>query len=99
MNTRDKANVAAAYDLLLRTVSMDPASAQNRSLLSIVTTLRVHMSWADRRDVIPAALDSAHAALALNPDEPWAHAALGYASIWREPQDAILPCERGRPQP
>ncbi len=94
MNTRDKTKVAAAHELLQKAVSIDPVSAQNRSLLSIVTTLRVHMSWADRRDVIPAALASARAALALNPDDPWAHAALGYASIWRRPEDAILPCQR-----
>jgi TolB-like protein len=94
MNTRDQRNVAAAHELLQTAVSLDPASAQNRSLLSIVTTLRVHMSWADRRNVIPAALESARAALALNPDEPWAHAALGYASIWKQPDDAILPCQR-----
>ncbi len=94
MNTRDQGNVAAAHELLQKAVSIDPASAQIRSLLSIVTTLRVHMSWADRRDVIPTALAAARAALALNPDEPWAHAALGYASIWRQPEDAILPCRR-----
>jgi TolB-like protein len=94
MNTRDKARVAAAHELLQRAVAIDPMSAQNRSLQSIVTTLRVHMSWADRRDVIPGALAAARAALAINPDDPWAHAALGYASIWRQPEDAILPCQR-----
>ncbi len=94
MNTRDQGNVTAAHELLQKAVSIDPASAQIRSLLSIVTTLRVHMSWADRRDVIPTALAAARTALALNPDEPWAHAALGYASIWRQPEDAILPCQR-----
>ena len=53
MNTRDQGNVTAAHELLQKAVSIDPASAQIHSLLSIVTTLRVHMSWADRRDVIP----------------------------------------------
>jgi len=33
-------------------------------------------------------------ALSLNPDEPWAHAALGYASIWKRPEEAIAPCQR-----
>lgn len=94
MNTRDKTKVAAAHELLQKALSIDPTSVQNHALLSIVTTLRVHMSWADRSDVIPAALAAARAALALNPDEPWAHAALGYASIWRQPEDAILPCQR-----
>jgi len=94
LNTRHQRNVAAAHQLLKKAVSLEPASAQNHSLLSIATTLRVHMSWADRRTVIPAALDGARTALALNPDEPWAHAALGYASIWKQPDDAILPCQR-----
>ncbi|HEX3936942.1 MAG TPA: winged helix-turn-helix domain-containing protein [Xanthobacteraceae bacterium] len=94
MNTRDRRKVATAHALLRKAVSIDPASAQNHSLLSIITTLRVHMSWAERRDVVPAALNEARTALALNPDEPWAHAALGYASIWKQPEDSILPCRR-----
>lgn len=94
MNTRNQRNVATAHALLKKAVTIDPASASAHSLLSIVTTLRVHMSWANRRDVIPAALDAARTALALNPDEPWAHAALGYASIWKQPDAALLPFER-----
>lgn len=94
MNTRNQRNVATAHALLKRAISIDPVSAQSHSLLSIATTLRVHMSWAHRRDVIPAALNEARAALAFNPDDPWAHAALGYASIWQQPEDSILPLER-----
>lgn len=94
MNSRDQRNVAAAHALLHNAISINPESAQGHSLLSIVTTLRVHMSWADRSAVIPAALASARTALSLNPDEPWAHAALGYASIWKRPEEAIAPCQR-----
>lgn len=94
MNSRDQRNVAAARALLQKAISLNPGSAQAHSLLSIVTTLRVHMSWADRSAVAPAALVSAHKALSLNPDEPWAHAALGYASIWKRPEEAIVPCQR-----
>ena len=93
MNSRDRKNVALAQALLRKAVSIDPNSAQGHSLLSIATTLRVHMSWADRQTVIPAALASAHKALSLNPDEPWAHAALGYGLIWKRPEDAIVPCQ------
>ena len=92
MNSHDQHNVALAQALLRKAVSIDPNSAQGHSLLSIATTLRVHMSWADRQTVIPPALVSARKALSLNPDEPWAHAALGYALIWKRPEDAILPC-------
>jgi TolB-like protein len=94
MNSRDQKNVATAHALLQKAISIDPESAQAHSLSSIVTTLRVHMSWADRQDVIPSALASARTALSLNPDEPWAHAALGYASIWNHPEQAIVPCQR-----
>jgi tetratricopeptide (TPR) repeat protein len=93
MNSRDQKNVALAQALLRKAVSIDPNSAQGHSLLSIATTLRVHMSWADCQTVIPIALASAHKALSLNPDEPWAHAALGYGLIWKRPEDAIVPCQ------
>lgn len=94
MNTRNQRNLATAHALLKTAIAIDPGSAQSRSLLSIAMTLRVHMSWAPRRDVIPAALNEARSALALNPDDPWAHAALGYASIWQQPEDSMLPFER-----
>lgn len=94
MNSRDKKSVAAARALLRKAVAIDPRSAQAHSLLSIVNTLRLHMSWAERRAITPAALASARTALALNPDDPWAHAALGYALIWKQPEDAIVPFER-----
>jgi TolB-like protein/Flp pilus assembly protein TadD len=93
MNSRDRQKVALAQAFLRKAVAIDPNSAQCHSLLSIATTLRVHMSWAHRQTVIPAALASAHKALSLNPDEPWAHAALGYALIWKRPEDAIVPCQ------
>ncbi len=94
MNSRDQRHVTAGHAFLQNATSIDPESAQAHSLLSMATTLRVHMSWADRKDVIPAALASARTALLLNPDEAWAHAALGYASTWTRPDDAIVPCQR-----
>jgi TolB-like protein/tetratricopeptide (TPR) repeat protein len=93
INNRDRQSVSDAHDVLRRAVAIDQESAQAHSLLSIGTTLRVHMSWADRREVIPPALALARKALALNPDEPWAHAALGYALIWKQPEEAVVPCE------
>jgi TolB-like protein/tetratricopeptide (TPR) repeat protein len=94
MNSRVQRNVLAAQALLQKAISIDPESAESHSLLSIVSTLLVHMSWADRRDVIPNALAASYKALSLNPDLPWAHAALGYASIWHRPEEAIMPCQR-----
>jgi TolB-like protein len=94
MNSRLQKNVVSAQALLQKAISIDPGSAESHSLLSIVSTLLVHMSWADRQEVIPNALTLAHKALSLNPDLPWAHAALGYASIWNRPEEAIVPCQR-----
>ena len=93
MNSRERRNVVTAGALLQRAVSMDTQSAQMHSLLSIANTLRVHMGWEDRQNIVPTALAYARKALSLNPDEPWAHAALGYASIWKQPQEAIVPCQ------
>jgi len=94
MNTRDEQNVAMAITLLNKAILINPHSARSRSLRSIASTMRVHMSWADRQNVIPAALASAHQALSLNPDDPWSHAALAYATIWKEPEEALKACER-----
>lgn len=94
MNCRKDHNVIAAQALLRQAHSISPESSHIHSLLSIATTLRVHMGWVDRRDLIPSAISSARKALELNPDEPWAHAALGYATIWKDPADLILPCQQ-----
>jgi TolB-like protein len=94
MSGRVHRDVVSARALLEKAVSIDPESAECHSLLSIVSTLLVHMSWADRQSVIPNALALARKALLLNPDLPWAHAALGYACIWNRPEEAILPCQR-----
>jgi TolB-like protein/tetratricopeptide (TPR) repeat protein len=94
LNSRDQKNVAAASALLRQAIAIDPRSAHNHGLLSIATTLPAHMGWAARQKVIPAALAEARKALSLNPDEPWAHAALGYALIWKQPHEAMAPCQR-----
>jgi TolB-like protein/tetratricopeptide (TPR) repeat protein len=94
MSSRVYRDAVSARTLLEKAVSIDPKSAECYSLLSIVSTLLVHMSWADRQKVIPTALALARKALLLNPDLPWAHAALGYAAIWIRPEEAILPCQR-----
>jgi TolB-like protein len=93
MNSRDRLDVANARALLQKAAMIDAESAQVHSLLSMVSTLRVHMGWQDRQNIIPSALAYARKALSLNPNEPWAHAALGYASIWQQPEEAIAPIQ------
>ena len=94
MHSRREQDIVAASALLKKAIALDPDSAPHHSLLSIATTLRLHMSWANRQNVLPDALASARKALSLNPEEPWAHAALGYALIWEHPEEAIGPCQR-----
>jgi TolB-like protein len=92
MNARDKSSAAEAHGLLQKAVSLEPESAHAHGLLSIVTTFRLHMGWMNRQDAVPQAVALARKAISLNPHEPWAHAALGYALIWKEPEEAIAPC-------
>lgn len=94
INSREKRHVETAHRLLQKALALDPQSAQAHSLLSIVTTLSIHMGWAKRQTLVPRSLAIAQKALSLNADEPWAHAALGYATIWKRAEDAIPPLER-----
>ena len=94
MNSRARPHVIGAQNLLQKAALLDSGSAQARGLLSMAITMRVHMGWIDRQRAVPRALAAAREALALNPDEPWGHAALGYAMIWQDPELAVAPCER-----
>jgi DNA-binding winged helix-turn-helix (wHTH) protein len=94
MNSRDKAHVASARAVLQSAVAHDPNSSRAYALLSFVATLGVHMGWARRGTAIPLALEIAQRAASLNPEDPWAHVALGYATIFRHPDDAIPRLEK-----
>jgi TolB-like protein len=91
MNTRRRADLAAAERLLKKAIAIDPSCAPAFSLLSFAATLRVHLGWQLRSAGPPIALEGARKALALNPDEPWGHLALGYANLFRlgRPQAAL----------
>ena len=89
INTRQRTQVDEAERLLKTAISIDPASAPAHSLLSFVKTLRVHLGWQLRSSALPAALQVANKALALDPDEPWGHLALGYATFYTQPGQAV----------
>ena len=90
MNSRARADVAAARELLQKAITLDPGYAQAYSLLSFLTTLGVHMGWEQRESALALASDAAHKALFMDADEPWAHIALGYVLAWeRRAEDAI----------
>ncbi|HET7849223.1 MAG TPA: hypothetical protein VFL51_09200, partial [Pseudolabrys sp.] len=94
MNSRVRSQVEAAQKLLEAAFNRDAGSATICSLFSFAVTLGVQQGWQRRCDAIPVALRAAETALALNQEEPWAHLALGYALIWHEPEEAVLPIER-----
>ena len=90
INSRAKPDIAAARALLQKATALDPDYAQAHSLLSFVTTLGVHMGWEPREATLRIASTAAHKALHLDPDDPWAHVALGYVLAWsRRADDAI----------
>jgi DNA-binding winged helix-turn-helix (wHTH) protein/tetratricopeptide (TPR) repeat protein len=94
MNKRTKPHIATARELVRKAIAVDPSSAKARSLLSFMTTMCVHQGWAQRRTASTTGLALARTALSLDPDEPWAHLAYGYAMIWRNSEDALPPLER-----
>jgi tetratricopeptide (TPR) repeat protein len=91
MNTRKKQHVVAARTLLSRAIEIDPKCAPAYSLLSFIGTLGVHLGWYSRKETPTTPLRFARKALALDDEEPWAHLALGYATlqIRNSPQQAI----------
>jgi tetratricopeptide (TPR) repeat protein len=95
MNSRARADVSAARELLQKAITLDPGYAQAYSLLSFLTTLGVHMGWESSESALAFASDAAHKALFLDADEPWAHVALGYVLAWsRRAEDAIVEYEK-----
>lgn len=93
ISTRNKPSVNMAEKLLTQAISADPNSSVAHSLYSFVCSLRVHMGWHLRKTRIPAAIESAKKALALNSEEPWAHLALGYALTQIRPDESIASLE------
>ena len=94
MNTRDKLQVTAGRELMEKAIALDPKSARAHSLLSILFTLGVQQGWERGEVVLPLALHVANTALSINPEESWAHLALGFALIWGCPEQAMRPLER-----
>jgi TolB-like protein len=94
MNSRRGSQVETARQLLEAASKPDTRSAKICSLFSFAVTLGVQQGWQRQCDAIPVALCAAETALALDSEEPWAHLALGYALIWRQPEEAFLPIER-----
>lgn len=75
---------------LKRAIEIDPVYAHAHSLLAWTYIARTHMGWSPLADVLDPALKAARTAVGLDPDDPWAHLALGYVHmITRRHREAI----------
>jgi adenylate cyclase len=90
MNTRVRTDAAAARELLQKAIVLDPNYAQAYGLLSYITTLGVHLGREPPEPTLRIASNAAHKAVLLDDDEPWAHAALGYALVWSKQAGAAV---------
>lgn len=95
LNSRARADVAAARRLLEEAIELDPGYAQAHSLLAFLICISVYHGLLPITDVPTLASDAAHKALLLDVNEPWAHIALGYVLILsKRPADTIVECEK-----
>jgi adenylate cyclase len=81
---------AASQELLKKAITIDPSYAQAHSLLAFSLSLANSWGWQPSQSVLPPAWDAAQRAIRLDPDNPWAHLALGHVHRQRlELQDAV----------
>jgi TolB-like protein/DNA-binding SARP family transcriptional activator/Tfp pilus assembly protein PilF len=80
INIRSKRNYTLAQKLLKRVVSLKPDWPQAYSLISYIATLEVLYGWQSREN-LRFAHNSAVEAILRDPEEPWAHFALGFVHL------------------
>jgi tetratricopeptide (TPR) repeat protein len=94
MNSRTRSDVAAASELLRKAIGLDRDYAQAYSLLSFVTMLGVYQGWEQQESTLAFISETAHKALLLDPDDPWAHVTIGFVLAWTgRASDAIVEYE------
>jgi Tfp pilus assembly protein PilF len=82
---------AAAQELLKKAITIDPSYAQAYSLLAFSLSLDNSWGWQPSQNVLAPAWDAAQRAIRLDPDNPWAHLALGHVHRQRlELEDAVM---------
>jgi TolB-like protein/cytochrome c-type biogenesis protein CcmH/NrfG len=67
----------AAQGLLQKALAIDPNYSQALALLAASHMFGVHLGWSELSTVVPAAEAAAAAAVRLDQDDAWGHAALG----------------------
>lgn len=95
MNSRTRSDVAAASELLRKAIGLDRDYAQAHSLLSFVTMLGVYQGWDQQESTLAFISKTAHKALLLDPDDPWARVTMGFVLAWTgRASDAIVEFEK-----
>ena len=79
-----------AQALLEKATALDPHYGQALGLLATTHTFSAHMGWADLAAVAPSAARAAHAAVAADDADPWAHHALGCVHLFARRFDDAL---------
>lgn len=80
----------AAQALLDRAIAIDPNYGQALSVLAASHMFGVHLGWADLAKAAPVAERAALAAVQCDPDDAWAHTALGSVYFSTRRLDAAL---------
>jgi TolB-like protein/Tfp pilus assembly protein PilF len=77
----DEAQNAKARDNLRRALELDPDYPGANGLLAVAFMTGAHMGWLSASDALPPARDAARKSIAVDPDDPWGHLALGYVHM------------------
>jgi TolB-like protein len=72
-----------AQALLEKAIAIDPNYGQALGVLATSYTFSAHMGWADMATVVPIAERAALASIQADSEDPWAHHALGSASLFK----------------
>ena len=95
INARTRLDGAAARRLLQKATELDPGYAQAHSLLAFVLSLSVLSGWEPRDPTLALATQTAQRALGLDGDDPWSHAAAGFALVLdRRVEDSVVEYKR-----
>jgi adenylate cyclase len=79
-----------ALDMLARAIGVDHNYAQAHGLRAVCLAWRTFQGWEDRDTALASVTEGANRAVACDPQEPWAHLALGFAAMAkRHNSDAV----------
>jgi TolB-like protein/Flp pilus assembly protein TadD len=82
--------IAIAQDLLRHALRVSPGYARANSLLAWTHAAQVQLGWTEDRRELDVALALSRQAVAADPEDAWAHLALGYTHMVNRRTDAAL---------